>query len=472
MDERLYDAVEVCLAALRTGVDLDACLSLYPDLASELRPILEASLVARQLGHFQGPPASVENRSRARFLNAAAALDIKSKPKLSWVGLRRVALVALVVLIAFAISWNGLLVASAQSLPGDVLYPVKRVSERVNLRLIPNQEEKHQYESDFNLRRAEEVKLLLELGRVEHVSYEGTVTEITPDRWVVGGFSVFVTPDTVFVGDPKIGQFVEVEGQSQPGGWVDAMEIHLRYFQLAGQIERIEQDFWTISGAKLDLSPNIQIDPGLHVHDPALALVQSNDNGKLTALAIMGIPAGIQLNSQGTEIILEGEVENITENAWMVAGKNVQIGSQTQLAAGIVVGNSVRVHALANLDGSLNATRIELLLTSQVAPFVPDQKFQDPTPDSLNDKTEKYDLGDTGTSVDQAEPEDDNQDTAIEDNQETSSQVENTDDHEDADSHQEDDGEHQDEKDKQKEDDHSNDASTDSQQGESPEVDD
>ena len=468
MNERLFDAVEICLAALRTGVDMDACLALYPDLSNELRPILEASRAARQLGNIQTPPASIENRSRARFLTIAAALGSKPKPRFRWTSLRRMALVTLIILVAFAVSWNGLLVASAQSLPGDVLYPVKRVSERVNLRLMPNLEEKHQYESDFNLRRAEEVKLLLDLGRVEHVSYEGTVTEITPDRWVVGGFTVFVSADTVYVGAPKVGQFVEIEGQSQPGGWVKAQEIHLRYFQYVGEVEQIAQDVWSISGTQFDLSPNTQIDPGLNVHDQAFVLVQSNDDGKLTALAIMGVPAGIQFNNQGTEMLLEGTVESVSDSSWVVAGRDLGIDAQTVIAANISVGSMVRIFAVSNWDGSLTATKIELLLTSQSLPFVqPTQKFQDPGAQLFNDKSGEHNLGDQGTTIDQAESSDDGQNTAIEDNHETSTQVESSDDHEDADQHQEDDSEHQNE-DKHKQEDQHEDSGRSSDQHEDP----
>jgi len=37
MSTRLFDAFEVCLAAMATGVDLESCLSLYPSLHEELR---------------------------------------------------------------------------------------------------------------------------------------------------------------------------------------------------------------------------------------------------------------------------------------------------------------------------------------------------------------------------------------------------------------------------------------------------
>lgn len=43
MSDRAAAAYEVCLQALRTGASLEACLSLYPDLADELRPALQAA---------------------------------------------------------------------------------------------------------------------------------------------------------------------------------------------------------------------------------------------------------------------------------------------------------------------------------------------------------------------------------------------------------------------------------------------
>ena len=52
MNERLYEALEVCLNALETGADIEAVLNLYPQFADELRPILETSIQARSLADF------------------------------------------------------------------------------------------------------------------------------------------------------------------------------------------------------------------------------------------------------------------------------------------------------------------------------------------------------------------------------------------------------------------------------------
>ena len=41
----LYDALEICLQELEQGADIETALIRYPDLADELRPILELSLI-------------------------------------------------------------------------------------------------------------------------------------------------------------------------------------------------------------------------------------------------------------------------------------------------------------------------------------------------------------------------------------------------------------------------------------------
>ena len=43
MNNKLYDTLEICLQALENGDSLDSILTRYPDLESELRPILEAA---------------------------------------------------------------------------------------------------------------------------------------------------------------------------------------------------------------------------------------------------------------------------------------------------------------------------------------------------------------------------------------------------------------------------------------------
>jgi hypothetical protein len=45
----LYDALEICLQELEQGADIETALIRYPDLADELRPILEAAVGAQKM---------------------------------------------------------------------------------------------------------------------------------------------------------------------------------------------------------------------------------------------------------------------------------------------------------------------------------------------------------------------------------------------------------------------------------------
>jgi hypothetical protein len=66
MNEKLYEALEVCLNALETGADIEAVLNLYPQLADELRPLLEASVQARSLA-LPAVPEAVMQRERLQW---------------------------------------------------------------------------------------------------------------------------------------------------------------------------------------------------------------------------------------------------------------------------------------------------------------------------------------------------------------------------------------------------------------------
>src|SRR5919108_4917476 len=131
----LYEALEVCLEAMEQGVDIETSLARYPDIADELRPILQTSIVAREKAAFI-PSADVIRRNRTKFIQRAAVMRAEMvKPSSSGIwfnSLRRVAVVLAVLAIVF-LSGTGLVQASSRTLPGDNLYPVKRTWEGVSL---------------------------------------------------------------------------------------------------------------------------------------------------------------------------------------------------------------------------------------------------------------------------------------------------------------------------------------------------
>src|SRR5919106_1567424 len=129
----LYEALEICLQDVEQGADIETVLFRYPDLADELRPILQASVQARSMA-VPVPSVEVVHRNRAKVLQHAAQLretKAKSSSRRMWFApLRRVA-VSLAVIAALFMSGTGLVSAASGTLPGDNLYPVKRTWEDV-----------------------------------------------------------------------------------------------------------------------------------------------------------------------------------------------------------------------------------------------------------------------------------------------------------------------------------------------------
>ena len=77
----LYEVLEVCLKDIEQGADIDTVLFRYPDIADELRPILETSVNAKAMA-VPTPSKDVVRRNRAKLLQRAAELrEVKVKPR-------------------------------------------------------------------------------------------------------------------------------------------------------------------------------------------------------------------------------------------------------------------------------------------------------------------------------------------------------------------------------------------------------
>ena len=73
MNNNLYDILEICLQEIENGVDIEVILARYPEFAEELRPILQASMNAKQMAASE-PSSEVVRRNRAKLLQHAAQM--------------------------------------------------------------------------------------------------------------------------------------------------------------------------------------------------------------------------------------------------------------------------------------------------------------------------------------------------------------------------------------------------------------
>ena len=286
MSEPLYDALEFLFSSHRNRCEPDQVLNEYPEIRDDLQPLLDTAILARR-ANTGDVPEDVMNRSRTQALTHAAALRAdKDKPIGAFGRLPRLATALLLVLVLIMTS-SSLIVASAKSLPGDQLYPVKRVVENVRLGITVDISAHQEIEANFQERRLSEVQQLISLQRQEGVSFDAQVRQKGDSRWLVGDIIVVLTPETTIIGEIFPGMVVEVEGFTQPEGWVVAEEIHLRNFKITGVVELITPDLWVISGEEIHINSDSQIDPGIQVGHRVVVQIRSTDDGIFYAHSVM-----------------------------------------------------------------------------------------------------------------------------------------------------------------------------------------
>ena len=136
-----YVALDDCLDALLSGErTLDACLALYPDFADDLKPDLQAAVLASRLKSPAMSATSVD-ALEARLMSLTddekpiteSTRPRRSTPKIlpfrpPMILGRAAAIILIAVVIALG-SGGGVVAASADSMPGETLYPVKRMWE-------------------------------------------------------------------------------------------------------------------------------------------------------------------------------------------------------------------------------------------------------------------------------------------------------------------------------------------------------
>ena len=251
-----YSLLENCLARLNAGEDLELILAQYPQQAAQLRPLLAAALRARQSGRPLRIPASAQIDSRTRFLAEAQRRQSQPKsffPRLNFAG----ALVTALILLFAGIFGTSL--ASAKTIPGEVLYPFKRVVEKAQLALTTDQSTRLKLEEEFDRRRVAEAEALEQNGRIESVRVAGPLEESDDETWSVGGVKLKLTAEQVVLARTLTGSYIEVNGQIRGEEGIEVESLELRLFTFSGILEAIQDTEWTVSGVKVLVMDSTQI---------------------------------------------------------------------------------------------------------------------------------------------------------------------------------------------------------------------
>jgi hypothetical protein len=226
----LFDALEECLQALDEGADVESCLARFPSLVEDLRPILTAAVQAHSAAVLDVPEEATR-RGKARLMQAAAdmrarrnsvAAPAKFRLKLPEFQLfsprfARLALTTFVMMVFLLSSGTGLVNAASSALPGDSLYTVKRSWEDVRLFLVINPDSRQQLATQFEEERVMEIEELYSEKRVVRVDFQGVVENQNGKEWTVSGLKIELGDNVQVDETVQVGSTVQVIGETDDG---------------------------------------------------------------------------------------------------------------------------------------------------------------------------------------------------------------------------------------------------------------
>ena len=241
--------LDEAISRTKAGEAIKDCLARYPEHAGLLEPLLRmADFSERALADVEPLSETASTAGKQRFLAAAAQQQLLSaatveqvpaasprkppllpKKRLRLFGLpaMRLAAAALTLLLLVVLG-GGLAAVSADSLPGDPLYPIKLATEQVQLCLTVDAQAREELLSGFGEERRAEAAAVLETGRTVEIAFEGSLQSFSDSLWLVGGLRLTVDAETVSEGDPWVGATVMVDGFAPGDGTLLAKRLTVK----------------------------------------------------------------------------------------------------------------------------------------------------------------------------------------------------------------------------------------------------
>jgi hypothetical protein len=210
---------------------------------------------------------------------------------------------------------------------------------------------------------------------------------------------------------------VEVDGTTQADGTILADQLHLLSYDLLGTLEALEAGQVRVDGQVFLITPESHLEPGLAVGDRVLLRVALGDDGVAMVLSAVrfapptptapALPTSVpaptrsaappatatpestddspqaeptqdeteeveetpqetppteedESEEEGDKIQFEGIVESIGGSQWIVAGRSLRVDGETEIKDDPQVGDTVKVVAFLQSDGTWWAEKIEL----------------------------------------------------------------------------------------------------------------
>lgn len=398
MSRKLAFILDECLGQLKKGEGLEACLRRYPRYAADLEPLLRQYLAIQDIPQVRTPPPrslDAVRLGRARVLAEARRLraTLPSRPpslierlQQFWAPLvqRGLASSALALVLAIALLAGGSVMASANSLPGDPLYSIKRISQEVQLAITLSSEARAQLRQRLDEQRREEALAVTRVGRIVTVDFGGIVENIEDGVWVVSGLKVYLGADTVITGEVAVGDRIQVRAVTQA-------DRTLRAVRIQGEVEPIvvaptasptmtatvtplapTQTPTEKSRAKETVATTTATTTPVPTATATVPTPTSTSTPLPTATATPAPPTGTPTPPREMKVRFSGIITAMGGDLWVISGQTVRVTAETVIdesAAHAAIGAWAQVTAVGGSDNVLRALKIIIERASERVEF-------------------------------------------------------------------------------------------------------
>lgn len=402
MNKGLESVLDECLNRIEMGNEgaLDACVAEHPTLAPELEPLLHLAVELESLREDAPPAPGALQAGRRKLLSEAARLKMLEEEKartrrlplpkalnLQTVLRRSTAVIALAaVLAAGTVLGRGTIAASATTLPGDTLYPVKRMTEQFQLVFTLDREAKAELVQEIDERRREEARAVASIGRVVEMSFRGYVSSMGLSGWTISSVPVIVSPETLLEGEISFGTVVRVDVHSLSDGTLLAVRI------AAEPQQEVPQPTLAPTPLPTDTDVPTRAPPTPVPPTAVPTQVRSKPTVAPVEVPPTATPSRMPTRTATAEptatpipptppppreikVRFKGAIEAISTQTWTVDGQTVRIDGNTRIdesAGKAAVGGIATVLALRQEDGGLLALEIQI----EQPPPTPEQPFE------------------------------------------------------------------------------------------------
>jgi hypothetical protein len=391
----LTDILDQCLEQLNKGQSVEDCLAPYPAIAVQLAPLLRLAQQIAALRQDEQPSPAALQAARQKVLREAVRLSDAHSGKsplarIPWrlslqpILRRSMAAVLAASLLLVMLLGTGAVAASANSLPGDALYPVKRASEEVRLLLAFDQQTKAQLQHDMDERRIEEAKAVADSQRVVELAFRGRVEQMQDGRWTVSGVSIEISPDTVIEGRIALGDQVQVQVRSLSDGTLQALSVSREPQELAPlptatptEPEPTATLTASVTPTRVPPPTSAPAQPAQPTQPPATSTAQPTFTPRPTFTStptITPVPP-TPVPPRDVKVRFRGRIEALAANSWTVDGQVIRIDANTRVDeqdGQAVIGAMALVVAIRLDDGALLAVEIKI----EPAPQEAEQPFE------------------------------------------------------------------------------------------------